>query len=79
IGHQVQMLTLPGIGLTQENRRYYPYDNLAAHVLGFNGIDSQGLDGVEMTFDSYLKGRSGSIVIEYDARGQEIPNASHRF
>jgi len=79
IGHQVQMLNLPGIGLTQENRRYYPYDNLAAHVLGFTGIDSQGLDGVEMTFDSYLKGRSGSIVIEYDARGREIPNASHRF
>ncbi len=79
IGRQVQMLNLPGVGLTQENRRHYPHDNLAAHVLGFNGIDSQGLDGVEMTFDSYLKGRSGSIVIEYDARGREIPNASHRF
>ncbi len=76
---QVQMLNLPGIGLTQESQRYYPNDNLAAHVLGFNGIDSQGLDGVEMTFDSYLKGRSGSIVIEYDARGREIPQASHRF
>ncbi|HWR43280.1 stage V sporulation protein D [Sporomusa sp.] len=76
---QVQMLNLPGIGLTQESQRYYPHDNLAAHILGFNGIDSQGLDGVEMTFDSYLKGRSGSIVIEYDARGREIPQASHRF
>jgi len=79
VSRQVQLLNLPGIGVTQENRRYYPHDNLAAHVLGFNGIDSQGLDGVEMTFDSYLKGRSGSIVIEYDARGREIPNASHRF
>ena len=76
---QVQMLNLPGIGLTQESQRYYPNDNLAAHILGFNGIDSQGLDGVEMTFDSYLKGRSGSIVIEYDARGREIPQATHRF
>ena len=75
----VQRLNLPGIGITQENRRYYPHDNLAAHILGFTGIDSQGLDGVEMTFDSYLKGRSGSIVIEYDARGREIPNVSHRF
>ncbi|SDE87079.1 stage V sporulation protein D [Sporomusa acidovorans] len=79
LARQVKMLNLPGIGLTQESQRYYPHDNLAAHVLGFNGIDSQGLDGVEMTFDSYLKGRSGSIVIEYDARGQEIPHASHRF
>jgi stage V sporulation protein D (sporulation-specific penicillin-binding protein) len=75
----VNKLNLSGIGLTQENQRYYPNDNLAAHVLGFTGIDSQGLDGVELTFDSYLKGRSGSIVVEYDARGQEIPSATHRF
>jgi len=75
----VKKLNLPGIGLTQEGRRYYPHDNLAAHVLGFTGIDSQGLDGVELTFDDYLKGRPGSIVIEYDARGREIPYATHRF
>lgn len=75
----IKEMNLPGIGLTQENRRYYPHDSLAAHILGFTGIDSQGLDGVEMTFDSYLKGRSGSIVVEYDARGKEIPYASHRF
>ena len=79
IAKEVHMLNLPGIGLTQENQRYYPNDNLAAHILGFTGIDSQGLDGVELTFDSYLKGRSGSIVVEYDARGQEIPYASHQF
>lgn len=76
---KVQMLNIPGIGLTQEGQRHYPHDNLASHILGFNGIDSQGLDGVELTFDSYLKGRSGSIVIEYDARGREIPHASHRY
>lgn len=75
----IKRLNLSGIGLTQENRRYYPHENLASHVLGFTGIDSQGLDGVETTFDSYLKGRSGSIVVEYDARGREIPYASHRF
>ena len=75
----IKKLNLPGIGLTQETRRYYPNDNLAAHILGFTGIDSQGLDGVEMTFDSYLRGRPGSIVVEYDARGKEIPYASHRF
>lgn len=79
IAKEIHMLNLPGIGLTQENQRYYPNDNLAAHILGFTGIDSQGLDGVELTFDSYLKGRSGSIVVEYDARGQEIPYASHQF
>ena len=79
VARDVKMLDLPGIGLTQEGRRYYPHENLAAHILGFTGIDSQGLDGVELTFDNYLKGRSGSIVIEYDARGREIPYASHHF
>ena len=79
VAKAVKIIGLPGIGLTQENRRYYPYDNLAAHILGFTGIDSQGLDGVELTFDNYLKGRSGSIVVEYDARGREIPYATHRF
>lgn len=75
----IQVLNLPGIGLTQESRRYYPLDNLASHILGFTGIDSQGLDGVEITFDSYLRGRHGSIIVEYDGRGREIPWASHRF
>ncbi|MCX7780026.1 MAG: stage V sporulation protein D [Negativicutes bacterium] len=75
----VQRLNLPGIGITQESQRYYPHENLASHVLGFTGIDSQGLDGVEITFDSYLKGRPGSIVVEYDGRGREIPLANHRF
>ncbi|MDR3564950.1 MAG: stage V sporulation protein D [Negativicutes bacterium] len=75
----VKRLNLAGIGLTQESRRYYPHDDLAAHMLGFTGIDSQGLDGVELTFDSYLRGRPGGIVVEYDARGREIPYATHRF
>lgn len=76
---KVKRLNLPGIGFTQESRRHYLHDNLASHVLGFTGIDSQGLDGVELTFDSYLKGRAGGVVIEYDARGQEIPYAYHRY
>jgi stage V sporulation protein D (sporulation-specific penicillin-binding protein) len=79
IARQIQALQMEGIGITQESQRYYPQDNLASHVLGFTGIDSQGLDGVEITFDSYLKGRPGSIMVEYDARGQEIPYANHRY
>ena len=79
LAKRVKQLNLPGIGLTQESQRYYPHDQLASHILGFTGIDSQGLDGVEMTFDSYLRGRSGSIVIEYDARGREIPYSNHRY
>lgn len=77
--HKIKTLNLPGIGLTQESKRYYPDNTLAAHVLGFAGIDSQGLDGVESTYDEYLKGKKGQIVIEYDAGGREIPNATHKF
>lgn len=76
---QVSAANLTGIGLTQEGKRYYPHGNLAAHVLGFTGIDSQGLDGVEMTFDQYLRGKPGRITVEYDAGGREIPYASHQF
>jgi stage V sporulation protein D (sporulation-specific penicillin-binding protein) len=76
---QIKAMNIPGVGLTQESKRYYPHNVLAAHVLGFSGIDSQGLDGVESTFDTYLKGKKGQIVIEYDASGREIPNATHKF
>lgn len=76
---KVQSLELEGVGITQEGHRYYPHDQLAAHVLGFTGIDSQGLDGIEIAFDQELRGRSGSILVEYDARGREIPYANHRF
>jgi stage V sporulation protein D (sporulation-specific penicillin-binding protein) len=72
-------MNLTGIGLTQESRRHYPQNTLAAHILGFSGIDSQGLDGIEATYDANLKGQKGQIVIEYDAGGREIPNASHRY
>lgn len=75
----VRKANLSGIGLTEEGERYYPEDNTASHVLGFTGLDSQGLDGVELTFDQYLRGNRGSIVIEYDAKGREIPYAMHRY
>lgn len=68
-----------GINLTQESKRVYPNNQLACHVLGFAGIDSQGLEGVEYQYDSVLRGVPGWISIEYDARGQEIPDAVHRY
>ncbi|MDU2066400.1 MAG: penicillin-binding transpeptidase domain-containing protein [Sporomusaceae bacterium] len=79
LARKIQESALIGVGITQEGQRYYPNDEIAAHVLGFTGIDSQGLDGVEMTFDSELKGTPGRILVEYDARGREIPYANHRF
>ena len=51
----VRNLNLKGVYFTKENKRFYPERNLSSHVLGFTGIDSQGLDGVEYIYDKYLK------------------------
>lgn len=75
----IKNMNLPGIGLTQESKRHYPHGTLAAHILGFSGIDSQGLDGIEATYDTYLKGKKGQIVIEYDGGGREIPGSGHKY
>ncbi|OEH84706.1 stage V sporulation protein D [Desulfuribacillus stibiiarsenatis] len=74
VANQILRLRLPGIALTEENRRYYPYGSLAAHVLGFTGIDNQGLTGIELVYDDKLKGQRGSISFFSDAKGREIPN-----
>lgn len=79
LAQRVRALNLAGIYLTQETRRVYPKGMLAANVLGFAGMDSQGLNGVEVYYDEELGGKQGSIVIEYDARNREIPQAVHRY
>jgi len=79
VSQAVKVMELPGIGFTQESQRVYPKGSVAAHVLGFAGIDSQGLAGVEYTYDKELRGAPGSIVIEYDALGRQIPQALHRY
>ena len=63
-----------GIGMTKESKRHYPNGNLAAHVLGFVGIDNQGLDGIELAFENDLKGVAGRIVLEKDPSGTRLPN-----
>lgn len=79
VSQAAKVLGLPGIGFTQESQRVYPKLELAAQVLGFAGIDSQGLAGVEYSYDKQLRGTPGSIVIEYDALGHQIPQAMHRY
>lgn len=69
----VRKLNLKGIYFTKETKRFYPERNLASHVIGFAGIDSQGLDGVELIYDKYLKGTPGRIVSETDAMSRELP------
>ncbi len=61
-----------GINIDEDSKRYYPYANLASHVIGFCGGDNQGLDGVEAKYDDILSGMAGSISRATDATGEEI-------
>lgn len=65
---RVAALDLDGVGFLKEDRRYYPNKELAAHLLGYVGIDSQGLSGVESAYDHEIRGRPGKVLIQTDAR-----------
>lgn len=76
---EIRSLALPGIVVAEDNKRYYPFGTLAAHVLGFTGIDNQGLTGVELTYDQRLNGIGGSISFLSDAAGRLMPGSSDTF
>ena len=69
---KVKALSLPGINLLQEKRRFYPKGTLLAHVLGFAGIDSQGLEGLEVGYDRFLQGKARKVLLHQDALGRVI-------
>jgi cell division protein FtsI (penicillin-binding protein 3) len=68
----VRALSLDGLGLSKEYRRAYPNGNLAANVLGFVGVDNQGLEGLELALDDYLRAGSNKIKSRRDGRGREM-------
>jgi cell division protein FtsI (penicillin-binding protein 3) len=65
---KVKDLALPGVMLLKESRRYYPKAELAAHVLGYVGLDNVGLGGIESAYDSQIRGKDGKILIQTDAK-----------
>lgn len=69
---KISKLNLPGVYLVKEAKRYYPYNNLLSHVLGYVGIDNQGLSGLELQYDKYLTGESGAIKYFSDAKGNKL-------
>jgi stage V sporulation protein D (sporulation-specific penicillin-binding protein) len=73
---QIIALNLPGVYVAEDNKRYYPFGSFAAHILGFTGIDNQGLTGTELMYDKQLTGIQGSISTLIDAKGREMPGAS---
>src|SRR6185369_16441986 len=69
---RVRALGLPGITLLKESRRYYPNSELAAHVVGYVGLDNVGLGGIESAYDSQIRGKAGKILIQTDAKRHAI-------
>ena len=72
IADKISNLKLPGVYLVKEAKRYYPYGNMLSHVLGYVGIDNQGLSGLELEYDNYLKGENGAIKYYADAKGNKL-------
>jgi cell division protein FtsI (penicillin-binding protein 3) len=65
---RVAALNLDGIGFIKESKRFYPNKELAAHLLGWVGIDNKGLSGLEHTYDPQIRGKAGTILVHTDAR-----------
>ncbi len=72
IADKISALNLDGVYLVKEAKRYYPYGNLLSHVLGYVGIDNQGLSGLELEYDKYLTGEPGAIKYFSDAKGNRL-------
>ena len=71
-GDRIRGYDLAGVKVDEDYKRYYPYDELASRVLGFTGGDNQGIIGLEVKYEEYLKGVNGTILTVTDARGVEL-------
>lgn len=69
---EIIALDLPGIGVIPTSTRIYPYGSVAPQVLGLVGIDNQGLEGLELYYDEFLRGKPGQTVFERDAHGRAL-------
>lgn len=76
VGDQIMNLGFSGVKVDEDYKRYYPYGSLASKVLGFTGADNQGIIGLEVMYERYLKGRDGLILTTSDAKGTELQNAA---
>ena len=72
IGDRIRRYDLAGVKVDEDYKRYYPFDDLASRVLGFTGGDNQGIIGLEVKYEEYLKGTNGTILTVTDARGVEL-------
>jgi stage V sporulation protein D (sporulation-specific penicillin-binding protein) len=77
--NEVRKLRLPGVYIAEDSKRHYPFGSYLSHVLGFAGIDNQGLTGLELYYDEQLKGEKGHVSFFSDAKGQRLPNLADEY
>ncbi|CAM3185991.1 stage V sporulation protein D [Sporolactobacillus spathodeae] len=75
----IRSLALPGVFIAEDFKRYYPHGNFLAHVLGFTGIDNQGLTGLEAYYNNGLKGTNGHVSFYADVRGNRMKNLKDEY
>jgi cell division protein FtsI (penicillin-binding protein 3) len=78
VAAKIRALRLPGVGFVPETKRYYPAGNLAAPLLGFVGVDNNGLAGLEAGLEGPLAGKPGQMKVERDPQGRELPDGERR-
>lgn len=76
IADKISALNYEGVYLLKEGKRYYPYDNILSHSIGYVGIDNQGLSGLELKYNEYLTGSNGAIKYYSDAKGNTLDKSS---
>jgi cell division protein FtsI (penicillin-binding protein 3) len=72
LAKRIKDLGVEGVGFVKETRRFYPNSEVAAHVIGFTGLDPEGLEGIELKYNSFLLGNTGYLITERDALGRDI-------
>ncbi len=76
---QVKNLNIKGIDFVAESKRFYPGGTLASHLVGFTDIDSNGLEGIEMLCDKYLKGKPGYRYLQHDGKSRWLPCSEYKY
>jgi len=69
---KIKALDIDGIGFVKETKRFYPNGEVAGHVIGFTGLDPDGLEGIELKYNSTILGSTGYLVTERDALGRDV-------
>jgi cell division protein FtsI (penicillin-binding protein 3) len=72
LSERIKELSIDGIGFIKESRRFYPNREIAGQLLGFVGVDSQGLEGIERTYNRLIGGKSGYLLVNKDALGRDL-------